>query len=82
MDSRHFELLSKRKNADLFQEVEESIQEPYFIETIDGIHLLAVVDGLGYLLVEFLFGWKLIALIDVCTRIPLAIKVVQIQEYE
>jgi hypothetical protein len=32
--------------------------------------------------IEFIFGWKLIALIDVRTRIPLAIKVVQIQEYE
>ena len=33
-------------------------------------------------IIEYLFGWKLIALIDVHTRIPLAIKVVQIQEYE
>lgn len=32
--------------------------------------------------IEFIFGWKLIALIDIRTRIPLAIKVVQIQEYE
>ena len=33
-------------------------------------------------IIEHIFGWKLIALIDIPTRIPLAIKVVQIQEYE
>ncbi len=32
--------------------------------------------------IELVFGWKLIAVIDVRTRIPLAIKVVKIQEYE
>lgn len=30
----------------------------------------------------FLFGWKVIALMDIRTRIPLAAKVVKIQEYE
>ena len=33
-------------------------------------------------IIEYIFGWKLIALIDIRTRIPLAIRVVQIQEYE
>lgn len=32
--------------------------------------------------VELLYGWKLIALIDTITRIPLSIKIVQIQAYE
>jgi hypothetical protein len=39
-------------------------------------------DGQWVTVIELLFGWKLIALIDIRTRIPLAIKVVQIQEYE
>lgn len=39
-------------------------------------------DGTWVTVIELLFGWKLIALIDIATRIPLAIKVVQIQEYE
>ena len=39
-------------------------------------------DGSWVTVIELLFGWKLIALIDIRTRIPLAIKVVQIQEYE
>ena len=39
-------------------------------------------DGGWVTVIELLFGWKLIALIDIRTRIPLAIKVVQIQEYE
>lgn len=39
-------------------------------------------DGGWVTVIELIFGWKLIALIDVRTRIPLAIKVVQIQEYE
>lgn len=39
-------------------------------------------EGGWVTIIEFIFGWKLIALIDVRTRIPLAIKVVQIQEYE
>ena len=39
-------------------------------------------DGTWVTVIELLFGWKLIALIDIHTRIPLAIKVVQIQEYE
>jgi hypothetical protein len=32
--------------------------------------------------VELLFGWRLIALIDLTTLIPLALKIVQIQEHE
>lgn len=32
--------------------------------------------------VELVFGWRLIALIDLTTLIPLAIKIVQIQEHE
>lgn len=32
--------------------------------------------------VELIFGWKLIAIIDARTRIPLAIQIVQIQAYE
>lgn len=32
--------------------------------------------------VELIFGWRLIALIDLVTLIPLAIKIVQIQEHE
>jgi len=51
LDVRHLELLSKGKNTDLLQEVEESIQEPYFIETTDGIEFLATVNSLGHLLV-------------------------------
>jgi hypothetical protein len=39
-------------------------------------------DGTWVTVIELIFGWKLIALIDMRTRIPLAIKVVQIQEYE
>ncbi|MCK4452633.1 MAG: transposase [Anaerolineae bacterium] len=39
-------------------------------------------DGSWVTVIELIFGWKLIALIDIRTRIPLAIKVVQIQEYE
>jgi hypothetical protein len=31
---------------------------------------------------EFLYGWKVLVLIEVQTRLPLAMKVVQIQEYE
>ena len=51
LDVQHLELLSKGKNTDLLQEVEESIQEPYFIETTDGIEFLATVNNLGHLLV-------------------------------
>lgn len=32
--------------------------------------------------IELVFGWRLIALIDLATLIPLAIKIVQIQEHE
>jgi hypothetical protein len=39
-------------------------------------------DGNWVTVIDLIFGWKLIALIDIRTRIPLAIKVVQIQEYE
>lgn len=39
-------------------------------------------DGSWVTVIELIFGWKLIALIDIRTRIALAIKVVQIQEYE
>ncbi|MBC8252545.1 MAG: transposase [Ardenticatenia bacterium] len=39
-------------------------------------------DGSWVTVIELIFGWKLIALIDIRTRIPLAIKVVQIQKYE
>lgn len=32
--------------------------------------------------VEYLFGWKLVALMDLGTRIPLAVKVIKIEAYE
>lgn len=32
--------------------------------------------------IEYLFGWKLVALMELDTRIPLAVKVLQIQAYE
>jgi hypothetical protein len=31
---------------------------------------------------DYLYGWKVLVLVDVPTRLPLAIKVVKIQEYE
>jgi hypothetical protein len=39
-------------------------------------------QGVQVEIVKFVFGWRLIALIDLCTLIPLAIKIVQIQEHE
>jgi len=38
--------------------------------------------GIEVKVVELVFGWRLIALIDLVTLIPLAIKIVQIQEHE
>lgn len=32
--------------------------------------------------IEYVFGWKVVALMDLATRIPLAVKVIQIQAYE
>jgi hypothetical protein len=39
-------------------------------------------QGVWVEFVELIFGWRLIALIDLTTLIPLAIKIVQIQEHE
>ena len=39
-------------------------------------------QGVKVEFVELIFGWRLIALIDLATLIPLAIKIVQIQEHE
>ncbi len=39
-------------------------------------------QGMWVEFVELVFGWRLIALIDLTTLIPLAIKIVQIQEHE
>lgn len=39
-------------------------------------------QGVQVEVVKFLFGWRLIALIDLRTLIPLALKIVQIQEHE
>lgn len=39
-------------------------------------------QGVKVKFVELIFGWRLIALIDLTTLIPLAIKIVQIQEHE
>jgi hypothetical protein len=39
-------------------------------------------QGVTVEFVELIFGWRLIALIDLVTLIPLAIKIVQIQEHE
>jgi hypothetical protein len=39
-------------------------------------------QGVQVEIVKFLFGWRLIALIDLRTLIPLAIKIVQIQAHE
>ena len=39
-------------------------------------------QGMKVEFVELVFGWRLIALIDLTTLIPLAIKIVQIQEHE
>jgi hypothetical protein len=39
-------------------------------------------QGIKVEFVELVFGWRLIALIDLTTLIPLAIKIVQIQEHE
>ncbi len=38
--------------------------------------------GADVVMVKLLFGWRLIALIDLLTLIPLAIRIVQIQEHE
>jgi hypothetical protein len=38
--------------------------------------------GADVLVVKLLFGWRLIALLDLLTLIPLAIRIVQIQEHE
>ena len=56
--------------------------------TFQGCGKLAVSEyhynrqGVRVEIVRFLFGWRLIALIDLRTLIPLAIKIVQIQEHE
>ena len=39
-------------------------------------------DGSWVTVVELVFGWRLIALVDLATLIPVAIKIVQIQEHE
>jgi hypothetical protein len=39
-------------------------------------------EGNWVTLVEFLFGWKVVALMDTRTRIPLALKVLKIEAYE
>jgi len=38
--------------------------------------------GAAVVVVQLLFGWRLIALLDLLTLIPLAIRIVQIQEHE
>jgi len=56
--------------------------------TFQGCGKLAVPEyhrnrqGVRVEIVRFLFGWRLIALIDLRTLIPLAIKIVQIQDHE
>ncbi len=56
--------------------------------TFQGCGKLAVSEyhynrqGVRVEIVRFLFGWRLIALIDLRTLIPLAIKIVQIQDHE
>jgi Transposase DDE domain len=56
--------------------------------TFQGCGKLAVTEyhhnrqGVRVEIVRFLFGWRLIALIDLRTLIPLAIKIVQIQTHE
>ncbi len=56
--------------------------------TFQGCGQLAVTEyqrnrqGVRVEIVRFLFGWRLIALIDLRTLIPLAIKIVQIQDHE
>ena len=56
--------------------------------TFQGCGKLAVTEyhrnrqGVRVEIVRFLFGWRLIALIDLRTLIPLAIKIVQIQAHE
>jgi len=56
--------------------------------TFQGCGKLAVTEyhrnrqGVRVEIVRFLFGWRLIALIDLRTLIPLAIKIVQIQDHE
>jgi len=56
--------------------------------TFQGCGKLAVTEyhrnrqGVRVEIVRFLFGWRLIALIDLRTLIPLAIKIVQIQVHE
>ena len=39
-------------------------------------------QGVQVAVVKFVFGWRLIALLDLRTLIPLALKIVQIQEHE
>ena len=39
-------------------------------------------DGSWLTFVELVFGWRLIALVDLATLIPVAIKIVPIQEHE
>lgn len=39
-------------------------------------------DGSWLTVVELVFGWRLIVLVDLATLIPVAIKIVQIQEHE
>ena len=56
--------------------------------TFQGCGKLAVTayhrnrQGVRVAIVRFLFGWRLIALLDLRTLIPLAIKIVQIQDHE
>jgi hypothetical protein len=56
--------------------------------TFQGCGKLAVTEyqrnrqGLRVEIVKFLFGWRLIALLDLRTLIPLAIRIVQIQAHE
>ena len=56
--------------------------------TFQGCGKLSVTErqrnrqGVQVEIVKFLFGWRLIALLDLRTLIPLAIKIVQIQEHE
>ena len=56
--------------------------------TFQGCGKLSVTEhrrnrqGVQVEVVKFLFGWRLIALLDLRTLIPLALKIVQIQEHE
>ncbi len=56
--------------------------------TFQGCGKLSVTErarnqqGVQVAVVKFLFGWRLIALLDLRTLIPLALKIVQIQEHE